>query len=191
MAHSTVVVFPAPFGPRIPKISPWSTEKEMSSTAVSGPYVLRRCEISSADPSASFVWDAPAVDAAGSLSTVTAVAVTCSCRGPACSVRALLTPSSGIVAHSRGLSLAEWSGSRGAKWTHAASGPLPPDARSVAAAYVRAVRSSSIENSRSATRFGSTRYAPCSYSLVIHTLQVPSNDAVSIAIVRSTYSSSQ
>ena len=26
--HSTVVVFPAPFGPRIPKISPSWTEKE-------------------------------------------------------------------------------------------------------------------------------------------------------------------
>ena len=37
MAHSTVVVFPAPFGPRIPKISPSATENETSSTATSGP----------------------------------------------------------------------------------------------------------------------------------------------------------
>ncbi len=36
-AHSTVVVFPAPFGPRIPKISPSATENETSSTATSGP----------------------------------------------------------------------------------------------------------------------------------------------------------
>src|ERR1019366_1242417 len=58
-------------------------------------------------------------------------------------------------------------------------------------AYARAVRSSSIANKRSATRAGSTRYAPCSYSLVIHGRQLPTSDTASSAIVRSTYSSSQ
>src|SRR5580700_4141182 len=33
IAHSTVVVLPAPFGPRMPKISPSATENETSSTA--------------------------------------------------------------------------------------------------------------------------------------------------------------
>ena len=42
--HSTVVVFPAPFGPKMPKISPSATENDTSSTATTGPYVLRRCE---------------------------------------------------------------------------------------------------------------------------------------------------
>jgi len=32
-----VVDFPAPFGPRKAKISPWSTEKSMASTAGSTP----------------------------------------------------------------------------------------------------------------------------------------------------------
>jgi len=31
--HSTVVVFPAPFGPRMPKISPACTSNDRSSTA--------------------------------------------------------------------------------------------------------------------------------------------------------------
>ena len=35
--HSTVVVFPAPFGPRMPKISPFSTEKVTASTATVDP----------------------------------------------------------------------------------------------------------------------------------------------------------
>src|SRR5699024_3971787 len=35
---STVLVLPAPFGPRIPKISPWSMERETSSTAREAPY---------------------------------------------------------------------------------------------------------------------------------------------------------
>ena len=35
--HSTEVVFPAPFGPRIPKISPWCTSNETSATASSSP----------------------------------------------------------------------------------------------------------------------------------------------------------
>ena len=37
MAHSAVVVFPAPFGPRMPKISPSATENDTSSTATSAP----------------------------------------------------------------------------------------------------------------------------------------------------------
>jgi hypothetical protein len=52
MAHSTVVVLPAPFGPRMPKISPPATENETSSTATNVPYVLRRCSISTAGLSA-------------------------------------------------------------------------------------------------------------------------------------------
>ncbi len=40
--HSTAVVFPAPFGPRMPKISPGSTEKLTPSTTVRSPYTLRR-----------------------------------------------------------------------------------------------------------------------------------------------------
>ena len=48
IAHSTVVVLPAPFGPRIPKISPGATVNEMSSTATRFPYVLRRLAISTA-----------------------------------------------------------------------------------------------------------------------------------------------
>jgi hypothetical protein len=48
MAHSTVVVLPAPFGPRMPKISPSATENETSSTATTVPYVLRRCSICTA-----------------------------------------------------------------------------------------------------------------------------------------------
>ena len=39
--HSIVVVFPAPFGPISPKISPCSTTNDTSSTATVGPYVLR------------------------------------------------------------------------------------------------------------------------------------------------------
>jgi len=35
-----IVVFPAPFGPRKPNISPCCTEKLIESTAVSEPYVL-------------------------------------------------------------------------------------------------------------------------------------------------------
>jgi hypothetical protein len=35
--HSMVVVFPAPLGPMIPKISPWLTEKDASSTAMVRP----------------------------------------------------------------------------------------------------------------------------------------------------------
>ena len=40
------VVFPAPFAPRKPKISPLQTSKEMSFTAANEPNVLTRCEIS-------------------------------------------------------------------------------------------------------------------------------------------------
>jgi hypothetical protein len=40
--HSTVVVLPAPFGPRIPKISPGSTANETPSTASVDPYRFRR-----------------------------------------------------------------------------------------------------------------------------------------------------
>src|ERR1700730_13601575 len=38
--HSTVVVLPAPLGPRIPKISASSTENDTSSTATVPPYRL-------------------------------------------------------------------------------------------------------------------------------------------------------
>jgi len=38
--HSTAVVFPAPFGPRMPKISPRSTWKEIPSTTAWPPYRL-------------------------------------------------------------------------------------------------------------------------------------------------------
>ena len=41
-----VVVFPAPFGPRKPKVSPSLTEKEMSLRATSLPKCLVRCETS-------------------------------------------------------------------------------------------------------------------------------------------------
>src|SRR5579884_730317 len=44
--HSTVLVFPAPFGPTIPNISPWYTSKEILSTATTGPYVFLRCSTS-------------------------------------------------------------------------------------------------------------------------------------------------
>ena len=37
MAHSMAVVFPAPFGPRMPKISPSATDNETSSTATRFP----------------------------------------------------------------------------------------------------------------------------------------------------------
>src|SRR5579871_5093201 len=37
------VVFPAPFGPRNPRISPFSTRKLTSSTALTGPYRFVRC----------------------------------------------------------------------------------------------------------------------------------------------------
>src|SRR5229473_1285136 len=37
-----VVVFPAPLGPRKPRISPFSTLKEIASTAVCRPYLLVR-----------------------------------------------------------------------------------------------------------------------------------------------------
>ena len=40
--HSSVVVFPAPFGPKIPKTSPSRTSNEMPSTAVRPPNVLMR-----------------------------------------------------------------------------------------------------------------------------------------------------
>ena len=40
--HSTVVVLPAPFGPRMPKISPSSTVNDTSSTASWSRYRLRR-----------------------------------------------------------------------------------------------------------------------------------------------------
>ena len=40
--HSSVVVFPAPFGPRIPKISCRCASKLMPSTAVNAPYRLTR-----------------------------------------------------------------------------------------------------------------------------------------------------
>ena len=39
--HSIVVVFPAPFGPMRPKISPRRTEKETSSAATVVPYAFR------------------------------------------------------------------------------------------------------------------------------------------------------
>src|SRR6185437_15396497 len=42
VTHSTVVVLPAPFGPRMPKTSPASTVNETSSTATLAPYSLRR-----------------------------------------------------------------------------------------------------------------------------------------------------
>ncbi len=38
--HSTAVVLPAPFGPRMPKISPRSTWKEIPSTTAWPPYRL-------------------------------------------------------------------------------------------------------------------------------------------------------
>src|SRR5688500_14534044 len=38
-----VVLFPAPFGPRKPTTSPFSTSNEMSFTAVKEPYFLVRC----------------------------------------------------------------------------------------------------------------------------------------------------
>ena len=41
-----VVVFPAPFGPRKPRISPFSTRKEIPSTAVARPYRLLRLSTS-------------------------------------------------------------------------------------------------------------------------------------------------
>src|SRR5262245_7152693 len=41
-----VVVFPAPFGPRKPRISPFSTRKETPSTAVARPYLLVRLSTS-------------------------------------------------------------------------------------------------------------------------------------------------
>ena len=44
--HSTVVVFPAPFGPRMPKILPSSTWRDTSLTATVEPYDLRRPETS-------------------------------------------------------------------------------------------------------------------------------------------------
>ena len=44
--HSTVVVFPAPFGPRMPKISPSSTSRDTSLTATVEPYDLRKPETS-------------------------------------------------------------------------------------------------------------------------------------------------
>jgi hypothetical protein len=50
ITHSTVVVLPAPFGPRMPKISPSATENDTSSTATRDPYVLRRCATSIAAP---------------------------------------------------------------------------------------------------------------------------------------------
>ncbi len=37
MTHSAVVGLPAPFGPRMPKISPSATENDTSSTATTGP----------------------------------------------------------------------------------------------------------------------------------------------------------
>src|SRR5215831_3148161 len=40
--HSIVVVLPAPLGPIRPKISPWQTSNDTSSTATSEPYVLRQ-----------------------------------------------------------------------------------------------------------------------------------------------------
>src|SRR5271165_1839138 len=43
-----VVVLPAPLGPSSPTISPRSTVKETSSTAVTGPYCLHRCEMRNA-----------------------------------------------------------------------------------------------------------------------------------------------
>src|SRR5271170_5129818 len=42
--HSIVVVFPAPFGPINPKISPSLTSNETSDTATVVPYVLRMPE---------------------------------------------------------------------------------------------------------------------------------------------------
>src|SRR5512136_2007238 len=41
-----VVVFPAPFGPRKPRISPFSTRNETPSTAVARPYLLVRLSTS-------------------------------------------------------------------------------------------------------------------------------------------------
>ena len=41
-----VVVLPAPFGPRKPRISPFSTLNEMPSTAVARPYLLVRLSTS-------------------------------------------------------------------------------------------------------------------------------------------------
>src|SRR5215467_6371854 len=44
--HSIVVVLPAPLGPIRPKISPWRTSNDTSSTATVDPYALRRLETS-------------------------------------------------------------------------------------------------------------------------------------------------
>ena len=47
ITHSTVVVFPAPFGPKMPKISPPRTEGETSSTATVARYILRDADFGS------------------------------------------------------------------------------------------------------------------------------------------------
>jgi hypothetical protein len=39
---SSVVVLPAPFGPKMPSVSPRRTEREMLSTAVKSPYFFVR-----------------------------------------------------------------------------------------------------------------------------------------------------
>src|SRR5690606_30318364 len=58
--HSTVVVLPAPFGPRIPKISPSSTVKDTPSTTGRPPYVLRRSVTSMTDMAVSLPAARPA-----------------------------------------------------------------------------------------------------------------------------------
>src|SRR5436189_4586674 len=55
----TVVVLPAPFGPSSPTSCPAATLNETSSTARSGPYVLRRfltCSIDESEARYSHVW---------------------------------------------------------------------------------------------------------------------------------------
>src|SRR5262249_2590131 len=47
-----VVLFPAPFGPRKPTISPFWTLNDTSSTAVTAPYTFVRCEASIIQPQA-------------------------------------------------------------------------------------------------------------------------------------------
>jgi len=46
----TVVVLPAPFGPRNPNTSPYPTSNETSSTATRSPKRLVRCSTTSAEP---------------------------------------------------------------------------------------------------------------------------------------------
>ena len=47
--HSTMVVFPAPLGPRMPKISPSSTAKPTPLTTARSPYTFRNPQTSMMD----------------------------------------------------------------------------------------------------------------------------------------------